>query len=51
MPSIVESLQGRDRGHLRIIAELWGIELTEQDERATLQQLASLMLSAGRLDV
>ena len=31
MPDLTESLQGRDLGHLRIIAELWGSELEEQE--------------------
>lgn len=31
MPNFVESLQGRDFGHLRIIAQLWGMELAGQD--------------------
>ncbi len=31
MPDFTESLQGRDLGHLRIIAHFWGIELAEQE--------------------
>jgi len=36
MPDIYHSLLGRDLGHLRIVAELWGIELksAEVNERA-----------------
>jgi hypothetical protein len=39
MPSLPESLQGRDLGHLRIIAKLWGIKLDEQDINLALLQL------------
>jgi hypothetical protein len=39
MPTLPESLQGRDLGYIRIIAELWGIELDEQDTNAAILQL------------
>ncbi len=39
MPDLAESLQGRDLGHLHIIAELWGIKLTEQEPHAVLRQI------------
>ncbi len=31
MPDLAESLQGRDLGHLYIVANFWGIELAEQE--------------------
>jgi hypothetical protein len=50
MPNLSESLQGRDLGHLRIIAELWGIELDEQDVRVALIYLISTILSPSRVE-
>ena len=50
MPDLAESLQGRDLGHLRIIAELWGIELNEQDIREALVDLISLLLDSTRVE-
>jgi hypothetical protein len=50
MPSLAESLQGRDLGHLRIIAGFWGIELEEQDTKAGLLQLTSSMLNSARVE-
>ena len=46
MPNLSESLQGRDLGHLRIVAEFWGIELNAPDTRTALPQLAAAMLDA-----
>ena len=45
MPILSESLQGRDLGHLRIIAGLWGIELDEQDTPSAILQLSRLLLN------
>lgn len=45
MPDFSKSLQGRDLGHLRIIAEMWGISLEDQDPRTALQHLESAMLN------
>ena len=50
MPSLSESLQGRDLGHLRIIAEQWGIRLDEQDARTALIQLTSIILGSSQVD-
>ncbi len=44
MPTLSESLQGFDLGHLHIIARLWGLELAAPDARAGLQQLEREML-------
>jgi predicted transcriptional regulator len=50
MPDFTESLQGRDLGHLQIIAELWGIELKEQDPRAALVQLTSMIVGTSQVE-
>jgi len=50
MPSLSESLQGRDLGHLRIIAEQWGIKLDEQDARTALIHLTSIILGSSQVD-
>jgi hypothetical protein len=50
MPDLVKSLQGRDLGHLFIVAELWGIDLGTPEEhggldiRRTLQRLVPSLL-------
>ena len=44
MTSLIQSLQGHDLGHLRIIAELWGIEFDAPDARVGLTRLSSLLL-------
>jgi len=40
MPDLIHSLQTYDLGHLRIVAELWGLELVSPDLQAALQELA-----------
>jgi hypothetical protein len=50
MPNLSESLQGRDLGHLRIIAEHWGILLDEQVARTALTQLTSQILSSSQVE-
>jgi hypothetical protein len=49
MPDLAQSLQGRDLGHLRIVAELWGVEFDAPDARIGLQRLAPLLLARGRV--
>jgi hypothetical protein len=49
MPDLSQSLQGRDLGHLRIVAELWGIEFSAPDTRVGLQRLAPLLLDESRI--
>ncbi|HWQ83332.1 MAG TPA: hypothetical protein VN363_02130, partial [Anaerolineales bacterium] len=44
MPNLVQSLQGKDLGHLRIISELWGVELNAPDVRQAVQSLLQFML-------
>jgi len=50
MPVLSESLQGRDLGHLRIIAELWGIELEAPDARTAMQKLIPALLDATAVE-
>ncbi len=50
MPNFDESLQGRDLGHLRIIAKFWGVELSEQDTRSALPHLTASILTSERLE-
>ncbi len=46
MPDLTQSLRGRDLGHLRIVAERWGLELEAPDTRTGLQRLVPLLLDA-----
>jgi len=50
MPSLAESLQGRDLGELRIIAELWGIELEAPDTRLAVQRLVPALLDRSLVE-
>ncbi len=45
MPDLIQSLQGRDLGHLRIVADMWGVKLNAKEARGALKSL-----SAGLLD-
>jgi hypothetical protein len=47
MPNLAESLQGRDLGHLRIVAEFWGLEFSAPDARVGLQRLAPLLIDSA----
>lgn len=44
MPNLVQSLQARDLGHLRIVAGLWGVGLTSAETEAALKELAGALL-------
>ena len=44
MPDLTYSLQGRDLSHLRMVAELWGIDLKAPDSRTGRQELVKLLL-------
>ena len=46
MPDLTQSLRGRDLGHLRIIAERWGVEFDAPDTRTGLQRLVPSLLDA-----
>lgn len=50
MPTLAESLQGRDPGELRIIAELWGLELDVSEARLAVQRLAPGMLDPALVE-
>jgi hypothetical protein len=49
MPSLIESLQGRDLGFLHIIAEMWGIELIDQDVQNAIRNLDGSILDARQV--
>jgi hypothetical protein len=44
MPTFTQSLLSHDLGHLRILAEHWGIELTAPDARSALPELTDAVL-------
>ncbi|MEX2143519.1 MAG: helicase-associated domain-containing protein [Anaerolineales bacterium] len=46
MPGLAQSLEGQDLGRLRILADLWRIQLPVQDVRSALQQLEELLPQA-----
>lgn len=50
MPDLFHSLQGRDLEHLRIVASLWGVDLTAPDAKTALPLLAAALLDRERLD-
>lgn len=50
MPDLAHSLQGHDLGHLRIVAERWGLELNAPDARSALGQLPKLLLDKPLVD-
>jgi hypothetical protein len=45
MPDFVKSLQGRDLGHLRIVAEMWGVDLENLEARLALPRLGQAVLN------
>jgi hypothetical protein len=45
MPNLIQSLQGRDIGFLRIVARLWGIELAASELEKELNELATSVLN------
>lgn len=49
MPDLSTSLQSHDLGHLRIVAELWGVELTAAETDAALTELAAALLDPNLL--
>ncbi|HUH98937.1 MAG TPA: helicase-associated domain-containing protein [Anaerolineales bacterium] len=52
MPDIYHSLLGHDLGHLRIVAELWGIELRSKELPVATKELAAALLDpAGLTDL
>ena len=49
MPDIYHSLLGRDLGHLRIVAELWGIDLKSSDVNEAAKELTASLLDPERV--
>ena len=49
MPDLMKSLQGRDLGHVKIVAELWGVELEAAEMRPALLKLVPVMLNRAQL--
>ncbi len=47
MPDLLHSLLKQDIGHLRIVAELWGIELKSNDEDSARDELTASLLDPG----
>ncbi len=50
MPTLMQSLQGHDLGHLRIIAELWGIDFDAPDTRVGLARLVPLLVDKAHIE-
>ena len=46
MPGLAHSLEGQDLGRLRIVADLWGIELQASEVHSAIQQLEALLPQA-----
>lgn len=49
LPTLSQSLQGRDLGHLKIIAQCWELEFDAPDGRVGLQRLVELLLKREHL--
>lgn len=50
MLDLTQSLKGRDLGHLRIVGELWGLELNPPDTRSGLGQLVPFLLDRQNVE-
>jgi hypothetical protein len=46
MPSLKQSLEGKDLGHIRIVAELWGVEIQAQDALDGIKQISPALLDS-----
>jgi hypothetical protein len=51
MPDLIKSLQGRDLGHLNIVAQLWQVDFSAPDVRTGLQRLGLELLNRERIAV
>lgn len=47
MPDLFHSLRSCDLGHLRIVAELWGLDLRAEDTQEAAHELAAALLNPG----
>jgi hypothetical protein len=50
MPNLAESLQGKDLGHLTIIARMWGIELPEAEIQAAILYIKGALINIDAVD-
>ena len=50
MPDLVHSLPAKDLGFLRIVASLWGVELTSADPALASAELAEALCDAGLVE-
>ena len=46
MPALLQSLLNRDLGHLRIVAQFWGIELAAGERKIALKELSERLIDA-----
>ena len=49
MPNLLQSLLNRDLGHLRIVAQFWGIKLAAGERKAALKELSERLIDAELL--
>ena len=49
MPDLIQSFHQHDTGHLKIVAELWGIELSVKGSQAITKQLCAALLNPDLL--
>lgn len=49
MPDLLDSFHFHDLGHLRIVAELWGLELDARERDAAAEELAASLLDPERV--
>jgi hypothetical protein len=50
MRTLIQNLQDLDPGYIKIISELWGVDLPDGEIRETREALAQLMLDPGTLE-
>ena len=49
MPDLLTSLQKHDLGHIRIVAELWGLELESNETESAAKELSASLLDPNLL--
>jgi len=50
MPSLQESLEGKDLGHLAIVAECWGIEIEGKNAKEGIDSLSRSLLNKALVE-
>lgn len=50
-PDLTQSLISQDLGYLRIVAELWGIDIQVSDQHTTIEKLTPELLKPARVEV